>query len=621
MSLFDLNPTLANEWHPTMNGDLTPLNVTRGSSKRVWWLCSKGHEWQAIVSNRINGSGCPYCSGRAVCHDNCLQTVKPRLAKEWHPNKNGSLTPYDVTPGSHASVWWLCSKGHSWEAKILDRSYGTGCPYCAGKAVCQENCLQALNQKLANEWHPTKNNSLTPHDVTPNSNHKVWWVCNKGHEWAARVADRNRGKGCPYCAGKAVCRDNNLLTLNPTLAKEWHPIKNAILSPADITVSSHKKVWWLCKIGHEWIARVADRSKDSGCPYCSGNLVCDDNCLRKANPDLAKEWHPIKNEPLTPADITSNSSKKVWWRCKKEHEWLSTVAKRTNGRGCPYCAGKAVCRDNNLLTLNPSLAREWHPNRNDAGPSDVTPGSNKKVWWHCIKGHEWEATVHNRANGSGCPYCNSQTSQLELRLYTELKYLFGDVKHRMKIHGVECDIYIPYLLLAIELDGIYWHKDKYSKDKEKSEHLLRHDIILLRMREKGLKRISKSDTFFSSKENDFIIVRRMLNRILKLTHLPLVLKIKVAEYLRLGKIANDSEYSKLLDMLPSPLPGNSLADRNITVAKEWHPTKNGSLMPINVTQSSAKKVWWLCSKRHEWQSTVYNRNNGSGCPYCAGKRR
>jgi hypothetical protein len=194
-ALPQINPMLAKEWHPTKNGVLTPLNVTRGSSKRVWWLCSKGHEWQAIVSNRINGSGCPYCAGRTVCYDNCLQTVNPRLAKEWHPNKNGSLTPKDVTPGSHARVWWLCTKGHSWEAKILDRSYGTGCPYCSGKAVCQENCLQTLNQNLANEWHPTKNNSLTPYDVTPNSNNKVWWRCKKGHEGPHGLQTEIEGKG------------------------------------------------------------------------------------------------------------------------------------------------------------------------------------------------------------------------------------------------------------------------------------------------------------------------------------------------------------------------------------------------------------------------------------------
>ena len=109
-NLEKLNPSLAREWHPTKNGSLTPRDVTYGSGKKVWWLCSKGHEWKATISNRSNATGCPYCSGQAVCEDNCLQTINPTLAKEWHPTKNGSLTPKDVTVSSKKKVWWICAK-------------------------------------------------------------------------------------------------------------------------------------------------------------------------------------------------------------------------------------------------------------------------------------------------------------------------------------------------------------------------------------------------------------------------------------------------------------------------------------------------------------------------------
>ncbi|MDH3559240.1 MAG: zinc-ribbon domain-containing protein [Deltaproteobacteria bacterium] len=72
------------------------------------------------------------------------------------------------------------------------------------------------------EWHATKNAPLTPSDVTPGSNKKVWWACPKGHEWQAKVNDRNyRRTGCPYCSGRRVCIDNSLQTVNPTLAREW----------------------------------------------------------------------------------------------------------------------------------------------------------------------------------------------------------------------------------------------------------------------------------------------------------------------------------------------------------------------------------------------------------------
>jgi hypothetical protein len=243
-SLLNTNQDLAKEWHPTKNAPLSPKDVTQGSGKEVWWVCGIGHEWKAAIYNRNKGVGCPYCnkgvgcpycSGRLATKGKNLQVINPSLAKEWHPTKNAPLTPRDVTQGSGKEVWWVCGKGHEWEARIYDRNRSKGCPYCAGRKVCNDNCLQTVNSPLAKEWHPTRNAPLTPRDVTPNSNKKVWWSCSKRHEWRTTVAHRNRGNGCPYCAGKTVCNDNCLQTVNPSLAEEWHPTKNETLTPRDVT--------------------------------------------------------------------------------------------------------------------------------------------------------------------------------------------------------------------------------------------------------------------------------------------------------------------------------------------------------------------------------------------------
>ncbi len=63
--------------------------------------------------------------------------------------------------------------------------------------------------------------------------------------------------------------------------------------------------------------------------------------LNKANRDLARQWHPTKNEPLTPKDVTSGSSKRVWWKCKEGHEWRERVVDRRQRGGCPVCMLKA----------------------------------------------------------------------------------------------------------------------------------------------------------------------------------------------------------------------------------------------------------------------------------------
>jgi len=132
----------------------------------------------------------------------------------------------------------------------------------------KENSLLGKYPKLSKQWHPTKNLSIKPDMVKPNTNKKFWWQCEKGHEWQANVNSRTRGVGCPYCSGKRACVDNCLQTLNPNVAKEWHPTKNGNLTPSNVTIGSGKKVWWQCEKGHEWITTIKSRCEGSGCPHC-----------------------------------------------------------------------------------------------------------------------------------------------------------------------------------------------------------------------------------------------------------------------------------------------------------------------------------------------------------------
>ncbi|TXE18585.1 hypothetical protein ES692_05960 [Psychroserpens burtonensis] len=490
-SLAEVNPELAKELHPSKNGDLTPFDVAVGSNKKVWWKCDKGedHEWEAVIYSRTHGSGCSVCSGKTVVKSNCLATLNPELAKEWHPIKNGNLTPFDVALGSNKKVWWKCDKGedHEWEAVISSRTHGSGCSVCSGRTVVKSNCLATLNPELAKEWHPSKNGDLTPFDVTLGSIKKVWWKCDKGedHEWESKINNRTiNNNGCSICSGRTAVKSYCLATTNPELTKEWHPSKNGDLTPFDFTLGSIKKVWWKCDKGedHEWEAVIYSRTHGGGCPICSNYKVVISNCLATTNPELAKEWHPTKNEKLTTYDVTHGTHKKVWWKCGKDetHIWEAKVVKRMKEQGCPFCAKRQVILSNCLATLNPILAKEWHPKKNGTlTPYDVVPGYAKKVWWKCDKGedHEWEATVNKRNNNRGCPICSGQK------------------------------------------------------------------VVL----------------------------------------------------------------------------SNCLGTVNSKLAKEWHPKKNGTLTPYDVVSGYAKKVWWKCDKGedHEWRAKTSNRIFGNtGCPYC-----
>ena len=268
---------LLRQWHPVKNQPLTPEQLSYGSNQKVWWRCEKGHEWQAPVKSRTHGYGCPVCAGKAVVPGvNDLAAAHPGLAAQWHPTRNGSLTPADVTPGARKQVWWRCEKGHEWQAPVFSRACGgTGCPVCAGKAVIPGvNDLASRFPALAAQWHPTQNGALTADAVSPNSNRKVWWRCEKGHTWQAVVSRRTvAGFGCPYCSGRKVLAGfNDLVALEPEVAGQWHPDLNGALRPDMVTTGSHQKVWWQCPEGHVWKAVVYSRTgpKKSGCPVCAG---------------------------------------------------------------------------------------------------------------------------------------------------------------------------------------------------------------------------------------------------------------------------------------------------------------------------------------------------------------
>src|ERR1700677_3423902 len=112
-------PQLVAEWHPTLNGEATPGDFSSGSGRKVWWKCAKGpdHEWAASPNSRTRGlTGCPYCARRRVSVTNSLARARPDLALQWHPERNGTLTPDQVAVGSSRRVWWRCpvDVDHEW---------------------------------------------------------------------------------------------------------------------------------------------------------------------------------------------------------------------------------------------------------------------------------------------------------------------------------------------------------------------------------------------------------------------------------------------------------------------------------------------------------------------------
>ena len=277
--LESLHPEVVKQWDYEKN-ELSPSQLRPGSRELVWWKCDHGHSWQARVYSVVRGDWpCPYCSGhRAIPGETDLATLHPELAAKWDGEKNGTLTPADVRPGSHKRVWWKCDEGHSYEAPVYALTSGIwgGCPYCSGrKAIAGKTDLATLYPELVKEWDWEKNGDLTPSQVRPGSRTGVWWKCELGHSWQAIPHSRTKekGTGCPYCAGRKVLAGfNDLATLRPKLAAEWYHPLNGDLTPEQVTPGSNLKVWWKCDNRHVWKAAINSRAKKkgTGCPVCAG---------------------------------------------------------------------------------------------------------------------------------------------------------------------------------------------------------------------------------------------------------------------------------------------------------------------------------------------------------------
>lgn len=203
---------VAKDLHPTKNKDIDLSTITCHSKIRVWWLCKRGHEHYTGVRNRTHkkSKGCPYCSGLKKYVS--LAISHPELSKQWHPDKNGELTPDKVTSGCVKEVWWRGKCGHEWIASIRiragkyrispDKSKFGGCPYCSNIAVDDTNSLATMVPDVAVEWHPTKNGDLTPDKVNYRTYKEAYWLGKCGHEWKTKINTRTRKRrpaGCPVC--------------------------------------------------------------------------------------------------------------------------------------------------------------------------------------------------------------------------------------------------------------------------------------------------------------------------------------------------------------------------------------------------------------------------------------
>jgi hypothetical protein len=448
---------------------------------------------------------------------------------------------------------------------------------------------------LAAEWHPSKNGARQPSDFSIGSSHQGWWQCAaiSSHVYLQTIStrvkrfQRNPNQRCPLCEPRKV----PLSVKFPDVARLWHPTLNGELTPDSVLSRSNENVWWQCEKNqdHIWDAKIKDLARGSRCRICSGNIVHESNSLATHHPEIKLQWHPEKNKPLTPEQVTSHSGKKVWWLCLEGHEWQATVANRTNGNGCPFCSGRYAEPSNTLSVKYPAVAAEWHPSKNRyvhstpetwhgkknmniapqnrpdknrrLKPSDLSAYSSELVWWRCSidRTHVWQAKVCDRTKKqSRCPFCVKRRLTDDYNLQALFPKLVKVWHHSRNLP------LLPTQVGPGSQQVVWWQCAKSA------DHIYKRSVA----------------TVVDSWKSD--------HNGCPFCH---------------GKAVNKS---------------NSLEKEKMLISM-WHPERNRHLQPSELTSGSRTEVWWQCPKsiEHIWKAPVsriskFCRTGTTGCPFCSG---
>ena len=412
-----LYPELLKEWHPTKN-TCNPSELMPGTHKKVWWKCEKGHEWQAEVKSRVSGVGCPYCANKKIIKGfNDLATINPDLAKEWHPSKNGDLTPHDVSHSSGKKAWWKCKNGHEFFAQICNRSAGRGCPKCSDKLRTSfpEQAIYYYVKKVfpdaVNAYKEIFKHSMELDIFIPS--------IRVGIEYDGKLFHSNQKNKIRDARKYSICKSHGIKLIRIFETTRYSPL---IICDHKIEIpdASDKYLNWaiynLCACLGKQVNPDVRKDRKNILEY----LNIRKTSLLSEFPLIAREWDYEENYPLVPENFAPHSNERVSWKCNVcGYKWKAAIGDRTrkDNNGCPVCAKKRggvkrnirrIKEQGSLAETNPKLLAEWNFEKNkNVSPHEVIAGSSEKVSWVCSScGFIWMASIVKRAKqGSGCPKC------------------------------------------------------------------------------------------------------------------------------------------------------------------------------------------------------------------------
>jgi very-short-patch-repair endonuclease len=629
-SLSVSHPSIAQDWDAEKNVSLLIGEIGSRDRIAVWWTCEYNHTYKVSPYTRIRTDGCKVCRSNQREPQNRLAS---RLASgnskkfsdvatattlaEWAADLN-ELRPDQITTHSKRKIAWRCAFGHLWNATPSSRVSGSGCPHCYKKNRTEILLRGKLKQSgmslaerfpdLMQEWDYSKN-SYDPNKLTPYSGYKVFWTCKFGHSWKVSIGNRTgNGSGCPFCTNQTSKIEIYILCELRSLFDqvEWRKKIDGV--EADIYLTNEKIA--IEVDGDYWHKDKLENDKKKSAFFTS----------------LGLKTIRVRSDKLPKTDDTSVSFSKEdnFAITLKLIRVLTAVLPNINLKN--YLVEAAPRAEDNYRVMvsrlpappveqsfqavYPAIAKEWDYQKNlPLTPDLFTPKSDQKFWWICSHEHSWEATIKNRTlRGSNCPGCNDASH----RANTQARHL--------KAIGSLAEKY-PELVS-------FW--DSFSNGGIEASQISSS--------------VQKTYMWKCTKGHKF---SRMLKTMVKDQNCPVCHSI----FYESPTLKADWDYEKNIDIKPTDIsvgsdrsvwwicpnkhswqasPVRRLKDKRTcptcqslsfrfpNLMKEWDFSKNYDLNPIEINAGNKTKVWWKCSKGHQWQATISGRaHSNSNCPICS----
>lgn len=479
--------------------------------------------------------------------------------------------------------------------------------------------------KYAKIWDYEKNKK-GPENYTTGSDYKAWWKCKKcklNYDAAIHIiCNPKTSNGCPFCSFKRPSYFHNLKLKYPEVTKYFLEDKNNIKA-IEVAPGSKKTYWWKCDKNHIFENTPLNMTKTDkkSCRFCNGTEAWPGESLGDLFPILVSEIEPEFRKSFDPFKVTPGSTKKIKWKCKKNHTWVTTIWSRTGrGTGCSKCKMpysreelriytelKLIFKntkirfkkfDEEIDIFIPSLdlaiefdGYYWHLNKEQRDIEKTKKLLKNKI--NVIRIRENLKTINGINIHVKTGVFENKDFLLIIKQTKKLvsqKEFLEKINNRLKLSKFQNDEL--YLKILADMPAPVYENSLqavYPKAAKKWDYSKNYPLTPDQV-SKGTPQIF---WFICDKKKHSY--DSPVQQVVKKNHnCPFCM-------------------SKRIDK------SNSLATLFPEIAAEWHPTKNKNLLPTQVAPNYAKKIWWLCPEGDEYDGTCNKRvNSKSGCPYCSG---